>query len=68
MCVFATLVSSRATDMFNKLYRLMEWILDTFVALFVCRQQEAAKDAKQKAALSPEDSEESPNAAQVCSD
>ena len=44
----------------------MEWILDTFVALFVCREQEAAKDAKQKAALSPEDSEESPNAAQVC--
>jgi hypothetical protein len=44
----------------------MEWILDTFVALFVCRQQEAAKDAKQKAALSPDDSEESPNAAQVC--
>lgn len=43
----------------------MEWVLDSFVALFVCRQQEAAKDAKQKAALSPEDSEESPNAAQV---
>lgn len=42
----------------------MEWVLDSFVALFVCRQQEAAKDAKQKAALSPEDSEESPNAAQ----
>jgi hypothetical protein len=52
--------------MFIKLCRLMEWILDTFVALFVCRQQEAANDAKQKAAQSPEDSEESPNAAQVC--
>ncbi|KZS13353.1 cAMP-dependent protein kinase type I regulatory subunit [Daphnia magna] len=51
-------------DMFHRFCRLMEWVLDSFVALFVCRQQEAAKDAKQKAALSPEDSEESPNAAQ----
>ena len=51
--------------MFSKLCRLIEWVLNTFVSLFV-RRQEAAKDAKQKAALSPEDSEESPNAAQVC--
>lgn len=53
-----------AADMFNKRCRLIEWVLDTFASLFV-RRQEAAKDAKQKAALSPEDSEESPNAAQV---
>lgn len=41
---------------------MIQWILDTFTSFFL---QEAAKDAKQKAALSPEDSEESPNAAQV---
>lgn len=50
--------------MLNKRCRLIDWLIDSFAWLF----QEAAKDAKQKAALSPEDSEESPNAVQVCPD
>lgn len=58
--------ASSAADMFNKLYRLIEWVLDTFVSLFV-RRQEAAKDAKQKSALAPTENEESPNATQVSS-
>ena len=45
----------------------MEWIADgfSFSTSLTMNQQEAAKDAKQKAALSPEDSEESPMVLQV---
>ncbi len=57
--------ASTVVDMFNKLYRLIEWVLDTFVSLFV-RRQEVAKDAKQSA-LAAAESEESPNATQVTS-
>ncbi len=50
--------------LYDKASRLIEWIADGFSSLAMT-QQEAAKDAKQKAALSPEDSEESPMVLQV---